>query len=176
MPGFATIKLTPQTLGSVMSSLSDTPGAQAKFMYACLIYDYNGEDVYFVRGNYKNKPGLHGFEDHLFTKTQLNEVFDWTSSDGVRRRHASIPSGEWFVVYFKGSHLIDTLLDKDGQIIVRRTRGELQAFLKKGGGYYLNCSVQVSGSDTTISVKKYKGEFNGEEADKAIAGKSSSVS
>lgn len=168
MPGFAAIKLTTSTLGSVLSSLSDTPGGEARFMYACLLYNYTGEDVYFVRGNYKNKTGLHGFEDHLFTEAELNEIFDWASSDGCKRKNAHKPQGDWFVVFLKGSHLIDALYDEDGTLVTRKTRGDLQSFLKKAGGRFLNCTVQVHGSDTTISVRKYKGEFNGEEADKAL--------
>src|SRR3954465_7180907 len=76
MPGYAAIRLTTGTLGSVLSSLSDTPGGEARFMHACLVYPYKeGEDVYFVRGNFKNKGGLYGFDDHLFTEAQLKELF-----------------------------------------------------------------------------------------------------
>jgi hypothetical protein len=168
MPGYATIRLSPQTLGAVLASLSDTPGGEARFMHACLVYNYTGEDVYFVRGNYKNKPGLHDFDDHLFTAAQLDEMFDWTSTDGMMRKNARKPNGEWFAVFAKGSHLLDTLYDEDGQVIMRRTRGDLQAFLKKSGGRYLTCMVLPYGTDSKISVRKYKGEFNGEQAERAI--------
>lgn len=164
MPGYAAIKLTTGTLGSVLASLSDTPGGEARFMHACLVYPYkDGEDVYFVRGNFKNKPGIYDLDDHLFSEQQLNDIFDWTSSDGIQRKYASKPGGEWFVVYIKGSHLVDTLYDEEGRMIMRRSRGELQEFLKKSGGRYNTCLVQVHGSDENISVRKYKGEFNGEQ-------------
>jgi hypothetical protein len=164
MPGYAAIRLTTGTLGSVLSSLSDTPGGEARFMHACLVYPYKeGEDVYFVRGNFKNKGGLYGFDDHLFTEAQLKELFDWTSSDGLYRKYTSKPNGEWFVVFVKGSHLIDTMYNTEGEVIARKPRGELQEFLKKSGGRYARCMVQPYESDTTISVRRYKGEFNGEQ-------------
>lgn len=169
MPGYATIKLTTDTLGSVLASLSDTPGGEARFMHACLRYPYKeGEDVYFVRGNFKNKSGLHDFDDHLFTESQLNEIFDWTSSDGKQRAYASKPNGYWFTVFLKGTQQIDTLYDEEGVVVKRIPRGDLQAFLKRTGGRYLSCTVHPHGSDRTISVRKYKGEFNGEQADKAL--------
>lgn len=164
MPGYAAIKLTTSTLGSVLVSLSSTPGGEARFMHACLVYPYKeGEDVYFVRGNFKNKPGLYGFDDHLFTEAELSEMFDWTSSDGKQRNNSNKPNGDWFVVFIKGSRLIDTLYDAEGQVIMRKSRGELQGFLKKGGGRYSRCTVQPYESDTVISVRKYKEEFNSEQ-------------
>lgn len=168
MPGYATIKLTTDTLGSVLASLSDTPGGEARFMHACLMYPYKeGEDVYFVRGNFKNKPGAYDFDDHLFTAAQLDEMFDWTSSDGKQRKYSVKPNGEWFVVFIKGSHLVDTLYDEEGRFIMNRARGELQKFLKKGGERYLSCMVQLHGSDTTVPVRKYKEEYNSEQSVKA---------
>lgn len=164
MPGYFAIKLTSGTLGSVLASLSDTPAGKARFMHACLVYPYEeGKDVYFVRGNYNNKSGVHTLDDHLFNEERLSNIFDWSSSDGKQRKNANKPDGNWFVVFIKGSHLIDTLYDLEGEVIARKPRGELREFLKKSGGRYSRCLVQPYESDTTMSVQQYKREFNGEQ-------------
>ena len=95
MSGYAAIKITKRNLGAILASLSDSPGGEARFVHACLVYPYAGGDVYFIRGNYKRQQNAWDFCDHLKTEQELSEEFTHNSSDGKFRPK---PDGEWFVV------------------------------------------------------------------------------
>lgn len=103
MDGYAAIQLNRRNFGSILASLRDSPGGEARLLEACLRYPYPGDDVriYFIRGNWRRiTSAMWDFSDHIFTEEALDEKFK-TSKFKKESKYRPKPEGEWFVIWPK---------------------------------------------------------------------------
>lgn len=96
MPGWAAIKITKGGIGSVFASVAEVPDGFNRLAYAMLMFPHDGQDVYFIGGNFRNLPGATDFRQQLLTKEELDTLFNYTEPKYDAKNPKA--AGYWFLV------------------------------------------------------------------------------
>lgn len=108
MPTYAAIKLSRDTIGTILASVQDIPAGKERLTWAMLRYPYRSDvQHYYIGGNYLhlNQPD---FTKQILTQAELDAFFEYKPQKLIAGRVK--PEHTWFPVRLKEHRSADMVL------------------------------------------------------------------